>query len=85
MEKKIFNIKLYCLRDRKTHRILNVGYSEDGLKYTYNKVGKCLYNDTSYVEIYKRMSFDYIKSQSIKTSLEKSENYYANKALILSK
>jgi len=77
--------KLYSLRDKETNRLLNVAYTKGGLEYTYNKVGKCLYNDTSYVEIYKRMSFDYIKSQSIKTSLEKSENYYANKALILSK
>jgi hypothetical protein len=85
MEKKIFNIKLYCLRDRKTHRILNVGYSEDGLKYTFNKVGKCLYNEASYVDIYQRKSFSTIKSDSLRNSLEKSENYYANKALILSK
>ena len=82
----IFNIiELYCLRDKKTHRILNVAYSKEGLTYTYNKVGKCLYNDESYVDIYQRMSFDYVKSQSTKTSLEKSENYYANKALILSR
>ena len=85
MENKISNIKLYCLRDKKTDRILNVGYSKDGLKHTFNKVGKCLYNDGSYVEIYKRMSFETIKSDSLRGSLEKSEHYYANKALILSR
>ena len=85
MEKKSFNIKLYCLRDRKTNRILNVAYSKDGLKYTFNKVGKCLYNEGSYVEIYKRESFETIQSDSLRSSLEKSEHYYANKALILSR
>lgn len=85
MEKKSFNIKLYCLRDRKTNRILNVAYSKDGLKHTFNKVGKCLYNEGSYVEIYKRASFETTKSDSLRSSLEKSEHYYANKALILSR
>ena len=81
----IVNIELYCLRDKKTNRILNVAYSKKGLEYTYNKVGKCLYNDTSYVDIYKRMSFDTIKDKKLKASLEKSEHYYNNKALILSR
>ena len=40
---------LYSLRDKKTKRLLNVAYTKDGLKYTYNKVGKCLYDDKSYV------------------------------------
>tara|TARA_R100000152_G_C6781563_1_gene216308 strand:+ start:3143 stop:3394 length:252 start_codon:yes stop_codon:yes gene_type:complete len=77
--------KLYSLRDKKTKRLLNVAYTKDGLKYTYNKVGKCLYDDKSYVEIYKRISFDDVRDNKLKTSLEKSEHYYANKALILNR
>ena len=83
MEKMTFD--LYCLRDKKTKRILNVAYTKDGLEYTYNKVGKCLYNESSYVDIYKRISFDGIKPDKLRISLEKSENYYANKASILSR
>ena len=76
---------LYCLRDKKTKRILNVAYSKEGLSYTYNKVGKCLYNDTSYVDLYERVSFDSVKNSKLRASLEKSEHYYANKASILSR
>jgi hypothetical protein len=83
MEQTTF--KLYSLRDKKTNRLLNVAYTEDGLKYTYNKVGKCLYNESSYVDIYQRMSFDKIKDSKLKASLEKSEHYYGNKALILNR
>ena len=82
---KPIHIDLYCLRDKKTKRILNVAYTQDGLEYTYNKVGKCLYNESSYVDIYKRISFDGIKPDKLRISLEKSENYYANKASILSR
>ena len=81
----ISNIKLYCLRDKKTNRLLNVAYTKGGLEYTYNKVGRCLYNESSYVDIYKRMVFDEIQDDRLKASLEKSEHYYANKALILSR
>jgi hypothetical protein len=82
---KSIRIDLYCLRDKKTKRILNVAYTQDGLEYTYNKVGKCLYNESSYVDIYQRISFDDVKSDKLRVSLEKSENYYANKASILSR
>ena len=77
--------KLYSLRDKKTNRILNVAYTKGGLEYTYNKVGKCLYNDTSYVDIYERISFNDVKNNKLRASLEKSENYYANKASILNR
>ena len=77
--------KLYSLRDKKTNRLLNVAYTKGGLEYTYNKVGKCLYNDTSYVDIYERVSFDDVKNTKLRSSLEKSEHYYANKASILSR
>lgn len=77
--------KLYSLRDKKTNRILNVAYTKGGLEYTYNKVGKCLYNDSSYVDIYERISFNDVKNSKLRTSLEKSENYYANKASILNR
>ena len=82
---EMMNFDLYCLRDKKTKRILNVAYTKDGLEYTYNKVGKCLYNESSYVEVYKVMSFDDVKDNKLRTSLEKSEHYYKNKALILSR
>ena len=77
--------KLYSLRDKETNRLLNVAYTKGGLEYTYNKVGKCLYNDKSYVEIYQRVSFDEIKNTKLRDSLEKSEHYYANKASILNR
>ena len=77
--------KLYSLRDKKTNRILNVAYTKGGLEYTYNKVGKCLYNDSSYVDIYERISFNDVKNNKLRASLEKSENYYANKASILNR
>ena len=77
--------KLYSLRDKKTNRLLNVAYTKGGLEYTYNKVGKCLYNESSYVDIYKRISFEDVKDDKLRSSLEKSEHYYANKASILSR
>tara|TARA_R100000781_G_scaffold111464_1_gene77911 strand:- start:376 stop:618 length:243 start_codon:yes stop_codon:yes gene_type:complete len=77
--------KLYSLRDKKTNRLLNVAYTKGGLEYTYNKVGKCLYNESSYVDIYKRISFEDVKDDRLRSSLEKSEHYYANKASILSR
>ena len=83
MENMIF--KLYSLRDKKTNRLLNVAYTKGGLEYTYNKVGKCLYNESSYVDIYKRISFEDVKDDRLRSSLEKSEHYYANKASILSR
>jgi len=83
MEKTTSN--LYCLRDKQTNRLLNVAYTKGGLEYTYNKVGKCLYNESSYVDIYKRISFDKVKNTKLRDSLEKSEHYYANKASILNR
>ena len=82
---KPIHIDLYCLRDKKTKRILNVAYTQDGLEYTYNKVGKCLYNESSYIDVYQVMSFDYVKDKKLRASLEKSEHYYKNKALILNR
>ena len=82
---KNMTFKLYSLRDKKTNRLLNVAYTKGGLEYTYNKVGKCLYNDSSYVEIYKTMSFNSVTDNKLRASLEKSEHYYKNKALILSR
>jgi len=83
MEKTTSN--LYCLRDKQTNRLLNVAYTKGGLEYTYNKVGKCLYNESSYVDIYQRVSFDKVKNTKLRDSLEKSEHYYANKASILNR
>jgi|TARA_R100001530_G_scaffold126052_1_gene94778 hypothetical protein len=79
-------LTLKCLRDKKTHRILNVCYSEDGLKQTYNKVGKKLYNlDSNYVADYKEKDFSDIHNKNLRSSLEKSEKYYSVKANILNK
>ncbi len=77
---------LKCLRDKRTHRILNVSYTEEGLKETYNKVGKSLYDlNKNYVTDYTKEDFNKVKNTKLKKSLEQSENYYSFKALILSK
>lgn len=41
--------KLYVLRDKRTHTALNVSYSEDGLRWTTNKVGRLLYFKKAYL------------------------------------
>ena len=33
---------LYCLRNKKTGEILNVGYSPEGLAFTTNRVGRSI-------------------------------------------
>lgn len=79
-------LTLKCLREKKTHRILNVCYTEDGLKQTYNKTGKKLYNlDKNYVMEYEERDFSRISNKNLRQSLEKSEKYYSVKANILIK
>lgn len=35
--------KMKVLREKRTHKPLNVAFTEDGLKWTTNKLGKALY------------------------------------------
>lgn len=45
----VINKNLVCLRDAKTRKLLNVSFSEDGLKWTLSPQGKLIYFKHAYL------------------------------------
>jgi hypothetical protein len=68
---------LVALRDKKTQEVLNISYSSEGLKYTFNQAGRNMY-ENKFTEV---VPYKFIAHKNPR--LRKQENKWAWKARVL--
>lgn len=70
-------MQLVALRNQRTQEILNVSYTKDGLKYTYNQAGRNLF-DAPFTKV---VPYEFLRHKN--PHLMKKERLWARKARIL--
>lgn len=68
---------LYVLRERRSGRALNVSYSEDGLRWTVNKLGRSLYYRDAIMRLNSKTKFPELVTK--RKTLEKNRDVFVEK------